>query len=50
VEHRGIRVPSMMHVPSIIKGMRFMVKPIWRVIQEEIEQGFEDEKGGKSLT
>ncbi|MDO9599819.1 MAG: PEP-CTERM/exosortase system-associated acyltransferase [Azoarcus sp.] len=50
VEHRGIRVPSMMHVPSIIKGMRFMVKPIWRVIQEEIEQGFENEKGGKSLT
>ena len=37
VEHRGTRVPSMMDVQSIIKGLRFMVKPIWRVIQEQIE-------------
>ncbi|MBR0568466.1 PEP-CTERM/exosortase system-associated acyltransferase [Azoarcus sp. L1K30] len=50
VEHRGIRVPSMMHVPSIIKGMRFIVKPIWRVIQEEIERGFEKEAGGGKLS
>lgn len=50
VEHRGIRVPSMMHVPSIIKGMRFMVKPIWRVIQDEIEKGFEHKAGGRKLT
>ncbi|NMG46768.1 PEP-CTERM/exosortase system-associated acyltransferase [Azoarcus communis] len=41
VEHRGTRVPSMMHVPSIIRNMRFIVKPIWRVVQEEIERGFE---------
>ena len=50
VEHRGLRVPSMMHVPTIIKDMRFLVKPIWRVIQEEIEQGFEHASGGRSLT
>lgn len=37
VEHRGTRVPSMMDVQSIIKGLRFMVKPIWRVIHEQIE-------------
>lgn len=37
VEHRGTRIPSMMDVQSIIKGMRFLVKPMWRVIQEEIE-------------
>ncbi len=40
VEHRGMRVPSMMDVQSIIKNMRFLVKPIWRVIHEEIENGF----------
>ena len=49
VEHRGLRVPSMMHVPTIIKDMRFLVKPIWRVIQEEIEQGFEQASGGRNL-
>lgn len=42
VEHRGTRVPSMMDVDSIIKNMRFLVRPIWRVIQEEIENGFAD--------
>lgn len=41
IEHRGTRVPSMMDVPAIIKNMRFMMRPIWRVIREEIEQGFE---------
>lgn len=50
VEHRGTRVPSMMHVPSIIKNMRFLVKPMWRVVQEEIEDGFESASGGKKLT
>ncbi len=37
VEHRGTRVPSMMDVQGIIKGLRFMVKPIWRVIQAQID-------------
>ena len=40
VEHRGIRVPSMMNVDSTIKGLRFFVKPIWRVVAEEIEAGY----------
>ena len=42
IEHRGTRVPSMMDVQSIIKGLRFMVKPIWRVVQEQIEQSYRD--------
>lgn len=49
VEHRGTRVPSMMDVPAIIKNMRFLVKPIWRVIQEEIEHGYEQAAGGRKL-
>ncbi|MBX3680757.1 MAG: PEP-CTERM/exosortase system-associated acyltransferase, partial [Rhodocyclaceae bacterium] len=36
VEHRGIRVPSMMDVNGIIKGLRFLVKPVWNVVQDEI--------------
>lgn len=50
VEHRGTRIPSMMDVQSIIKGMRFLVKPIWRVIHEEIESGFERASGGARLS
>lgn len=41
VDHRGIRIPSMMDVQGIIKGMRFLMKPMWRAIEEEIEAGFE---------
>lgn len=40
VEHRGMRIPSMMDVQGIIKGMRFMLKPMWRTIQEEIEADY----------
>lgn len=43
VEHRGARVPSMMDVQSIIKNMRFLVKPMWRVILEEIDQTIENQ-------
>jgi N-acyl amino acid synthase of PEP-CTERM/exosortase system len=40
VEHRGIRVPSMMDVNAIVKNLRFFVKPIWRVINEQIDEGY----------
>lgn len=41
VEYRGTRIPSMMDVDSIIKGLRFVVKPIWKVIREEIDRGYQ---------
>jgi len=50
VEHRGTRIPSVMDVQSIIKSMRFLIKPIWRVIHEEIENGFEQSAGGPRLS
>ena len=40
VEHRGTRVPSMMNVDHVIKNLRFFIKPIWRVVVEEIEAGY----------
>jgi len=40
VEHRGVRVPSMMDVNEVIAGLRFFVKPIWRVVVEEIDAGY----------
>ncbi|QID18734.1 PEP-CTERM/exosortase system-associated acyltransferase [Nitrogeniibacter mangrovi] len=44
IEHRGTRVPSMMDVQSIIKGLRFMVKPIWRVVQGQIENSYRHDR------
>ncbi len=41
VEHRGIRVPSMMDVQSIIKGLRWLVKPIWNTVCEDMERGYD---------
>ena len=50
VEHRGIRVPSMMDVHSIIKNMRFLVKPMWRVILEEIDHSMRThDQSGQSI-
>ena len=40
VEHRGTRVPSMMNVDHVIKNLRFFIRPIWRVVVEEIEAGY----------
>lgn len=37
VEHRGIRIPSLMDVPSIIANMRLLLRPMWRVVLEEID-------------
>ncbi len=40
VEHRGTRIPSMMDVDAIIKGLRFFVKPIWRAIEAQVDAGY----------
>ena len=40
MEHRGTRIPSMMDVEAIIKGLRFFVKPIWRAIEAQVDAGY----------
>lgn len=37
VDHRGIRIPSMMQVDQIIAGLRVFMRPIWNVIQHQID-------------
>ena len=37
VSHRGLRVPSVIDVQRVIHDMRFMLKPLWRIVDEEIE-------------
>lgn len=37
VEHRGIRIPSMMDVQAITRDLRMIFRPIWRVIKAEVD-------------
>jgi N-acyl amino acid synthase of PEP-CTERM/exosortase system len=39
IEHRGIRVPSMMRVRSIIDGLNFIMRPLYNAIAKEVQEG-----------
>lgn len=41
VEHRGARIPSVLDVNSVIKNLRFILRPIWRVVEQQIDAGLE---------
>lgn len=41
VQHRGLRIPSVMDVEGIIKGIRPFLRPMWELIREEVRTGFE---------
>lgn len=43
VQHRGTRVPSLMDVDKIIRGLRFFMKPLYRTLAEEIERGYREQ-------
>ena len=37
IEHRGLRLPSVMNVPEIIAGLRIFIRPIWQAINDQID-------------
>ncbi|HEX6736072.1 MAG TPA: PEP-CTERM/exosortase system-associated acyltransferase [Azonexus sp.] len=39
ISHRGIRVPSMIDVKSVIRSMRSSMRPLWQAVNEEIHLG-----------
>lgn len=39
VEHRGERVPSMLDIDDIIKNMKAMARPLYRVVADEVASG-----------
>ncbi|MEC5397671.1 PEP-CTERM/exosortase system-associated acyltransferase [Uliginosibacterium sp. H1] len=41
IQHRGTRLPSMMKVDEIIKGLRMFMKPLWRTINEQVDAAYE---------
>jgi N-acyl amino acid synthase of PEP-CTERM/exosortase system len=38
VEHRGVRIPSMMDCKRIVDGLNVMTRPLYDVIAAEVEQ------------
>lgn len=42
VEHRGNRIPSVMHVQEIIRDMRAILHPLWHLVREEIGRDFSE--------
>jgi N-acyl amino acid synthase of PEP-CTERM/exosortase system len=40
IEHRGVRYPSMMSVQEVIDGLSFFVRPLFAVIQAEMETAY----------
>lgn len=37
VEHRGTRVPSVIHVPSVATSIRLMIRPLWKAIAAQMQ-------------
>jgi N-acyl amino acid synthase of PEP-CTERM/exosortase system len=42
IEHRGTRVPSIIHVASVIPSLRAFVKPLWGVIHRQIDEAYDN--------
>lgn len=40
VEHRGRRVPSMLDTQGVINGLSFFVRPLYAVIEAEVERAY----------
>lgn len=43
VQHRGTRVPSMLDVKEILSGLNFIMRPLHKVIAEEVRQGVREQ-------
>lgn len=44
VEHRGTRIPSVFNTERTIKNMRYLLKPIWLIVLEEMERTLAEQK------
>lgn len=42
VDHRGMRVPSMLRVASILNGLNFVVRPLYEVIAQEVRLALQE--------
>lgn len=44
VEHRGTRVPSMLNVQEILRGLNFIMRPLYEVIADEVRRAIEEQQ------
>ena len=44
IEHRGKRVPSMLDVKGILGGLNFIMRPLHKVIAQEVRQGLREQE------
>lgn len=44
VEHRGTRVPSILDVKGIVGGLNFIMRPLYKVIAQEVHQGLQEQQ------
>lgn len=40
IEHRGTRVPSLIEAATVEAGLRLMIRPLWKAIDEQMQQGY----------
>jgi N-acyl amino acid synthase of PEP-CTERM/exosortase system len=40
VEHRGARIPSMLDVEGVVRGLNFVVRPLYDVIAREVDSAY----------
>jgi N-acyl amino acid synthase of PEP-CTERM/exosortase system len=44
VEHRGVRVPSVVNVRKIIDGLNFIMRPLYNVVAQEVRDGMQQQQ------
>lgn len=43
IEHRGQRIPSLIHAGSVEAGLRLMIRPLWKAIEAQMEVAYASE-------
>jgi N-acyl amino acid synthase of PEP-CTERM/exosortase system len=44
VEHRGLRIPSVVNVQKIIDGLNFIMRPLYETVAQQVSQGMEQQE------
>lgn len=40
IEHRGQRVPSLIHARTVEAGLRLMIRPLWKAIEAQVDAAY----------
>lgn len=44
VEHRGVRIPSVVNVRKIIDGLNFIMRPLYDTVAQQVREGIEEQE------